>query len=315
MFAFGPVPSRRLGMSLGVNNVPQKICTYSCVYCQLGRTTKLSIERKAFYDVEKIVSDVIRRVREVKDNGGIIDYITIVPNGEPTLDANLGRLIKEIKDKEPNIPIAVITNASLMWREDVRTDLISADLVSVKIDAVSEFIWKKVNRPHIDLNLDLILKGIRIFSREFKGKLISETMLINSIDYSEELSKIVKYLSKLRNLVKAYIAVPTRPPAEVWAKPANEDVLIMAYKTFSLFLGKERVEYLISFEGLNFTFIKGDAKELLRIASVHPLREDIIEKFLEDWGRDWDFVYNLVREGLLKEVVYNGKRYFIRRIR
>jgi len=312
MFAFGPVPSRRLGMSLGVNNIPPKICTYSCVYCQLGRTIRLSIERRAFYNVDTVISDVARRVREVKNGGGVINYITIVPDGEPTLDANLGKLIKGIKNL--GIPVAVITNASLMWRDDVKNDLMSADLVSIKIDAVSGSIWRKVNRPHKSLNLDSILEGIRVFSREFKGKLISETMLIDHIDYDEELNKIAKYLSSLINLSKAYIAVPTRPPAEAWVKPATEDTLVKAYRVFSSILGRERVEYLISFEGTNFAFIKGDAEELLRIASVHPLREDVIEKFLKKWGKDWDFIYDLVRRGLLKEVIYDGKRYFIKRI-
>ena len=313
MFTFGPVPSRRLGMSLGVNNIPPKICTYSCVYCQLGRTVRLSIERRTFYDVDTVVNDVVRRVKGVGSSGGVINYITIVPDGEPTLDANLGKLIRGIK--KLGIPVAVITNASLMWRADVRNDLMSADLVSIKVDAVSESIWRKVNRPHKSLNLDLILEGIRVFSREFKGKLISETMLIDHIDYNEELNKIAKYLSSLSNLSKSYIAIPTRPPAEVWVKPATEDTLVKAYNVFSSILGRERVEYLISFEGTDFTFIKGDAEELLRTASVHPLREDIIEKFLKKWGKDWDFIYDLVRRGLLKEVIYSGKKYFIRRIR
>jgi len=313
MFTFGPVPSRRLGMSLGVNNIPPKICTYSCVYCQLGRTVRLSIERRTFYDVDTVVNDVVRRVKGVGSSGGVINYITIVPDGEPTLDANLGKLIRGIK--KLGIPVAVITNASLMWRADVRNDLMSADLVSIKVDAVSESIWRKVNRPHKSLNLDLILEGIRVFSREFKGKLISETMLIDHIDYNEELNKIAKYLSSLSNLSKSYIAIPTRPPAEVWVKPATEDTLVKAYNVFSSILGRERVEYLISFEGTDFTFIKGDAEELLRTASVHPLREDIIEKFLKKWGKDWDFIYDLVRRGLLKEVIYSGKKYFVRRVR
>jgi len=300
-------------MSLGVNNIPPKICTYSCVYCQLGRTVRLSIERRTFYDVDTVVNDVVRRVKGVGSSGGVINYITIVPDGEPTLDANLGKLIRGIK--KLGIPVAVITNASLMWRADVRNDLMSADLVSIKVDAVSESIWRKVNRPHKSLNLDLILEGIRVFSREFKGKLISETMLIDHIDYNEELNKIAKYLSSLSNLSKSYIAIPTRPPAEVWVKPATEDTLVKAYNVFSSILGRERVEYLISFEGTDFTFIKGDAEELLRTASVHPLREDIIEKFLKKWGKDWDFIYDLVRRGLLKEVIYSGKKYFVRRVR
>ncbi|MFO7742846.1 MAG: radical SAM protein, partial [Anaerolineae bacterium] len=133
MIAFGPVPSRRLGRSLGINNIPPKICTYSCAYCQLGRTIKMEVERRPFYEPEDILRHVQDKVEKSEGAGEAIDYLTFVPDGEPTLDANLGH---EIELLQPlGIKIAVISNASLVWREDVREELGQADWVSLKVDA------------------------------------------------------------------------------------------------------------------------------------------------------------------------------------
>ena len=144
MIAFGPVPSRRLGKSLGINNIPPKICTYSCVYCQIGRTKNFGFERNSFYSVKKIESEVETILKKLKGKKEQIDYLSFVPDGEPTLDINLGKEIENLK--KFGIKIAVITNASLIWMEDVRRELAKADWVSVKVDAVSENIWKKVNQ-------------------------------------------------------------------------------------------------------------------------------------------------------------------------
>ncbi|MEM4462029.1 MAG: radical SAM protein, partial [Candidatus Bathyarchaeia archaeon] len=134
--AFGPISSRRLGRSLGINNVPYKVCTYSCIYCQLGETTNKIIRRRRFYKPEDILTEVEKRVKDIYLKDEHIDYLTFVPDGEPTLDANLGREISLLK--RIGIPIAVLTNASLLWNKDVRKSLLEADLVSLKVDAVSE---------------------------------------------------------------------------------------------------------------------------------------------------------------------------------
>ena len=136
MFAFGPVPSRRLGRSLGINNIPPKTCSYSCVYCQLGRTSQLIANRQAFYKPKEIFKEVRRKVDEAISRNEKIDYLTFVPDGEPTLDINLGEEISLLR--QIGIPIAVLTNASLLWREDVREDLLKADLVSLKVDSVNQ---------------------------------------------------------------------------------------------------------------------------------------------------------------------------------
>jgi wyosine [tRNA(Phe)-imidazoG37] synthetase (radical SAM superfamily) len=183
MIAFGPVPSRRLGRSLGINNIPPKICTYACVYCQLGRTIKMRVERDAFYEPEEILRDVRGKVEKARGAGEAIDYLTFVPDGEPTLDLNLGRAIDLLKPL--GIKIAVITNSSLMWHEDSREALMQADWVSLKVDAVREDIWRRVDRPHGTLQLASIQDGILGFAKTYTGHLVTETMLVEGINDGE----------------------------------------------------------------------------------------------------------------------------------
>jgi len=269
MLAFGPVPSRRLGRSLGINNIPAKTCTYSCVYCQLGRTSQLTVKRRAFYNPEKIFNEVKRKVEVAVSRNEKIDYLTFVPDGEPSLDINLGKEISLLK--QIGIPIAVLTNASLLWYEDVKEDLLKADLVSLKMDSVNQVLWRKINRPHTSLSLNKILDSIVSFADDFEGILITETMLIDEIEYGAELREIASFLQELNGLKKAYIAIPTRPPAEKWVKPANEEIINLAYQIFSEKLGAEKVEYLIGYEGNAFAFT-GNVKEELTINELIHLK-------------------------------------------
>ncbi|BAD84892.1 hypothetical protein, conserved, radical SAM superfamily [Thermococcus kodakarensis KOD1] len=312
MIAFGPVPSRRLGRSLGVNNIPDKVCTYACVYCQIGKTLRMEIKRRPFYEPELIFREVKEKVEEALARSERIDYITFVPDGEPTLDINLGKEAELLKSLE--IPPAILTNSSLIWREDVREDLLKFDFVSLKVDAVSEPLWRRIDRPHKSLSLEKILEGMLEFRKEFKGKIVTETMLIDGIDYGNEFEKIAEFLRELKP-DKAYIAVPTRPPAEPWVKPAKEDVINHAYQVFSEILGDERVEYLIGYEGNAFAFTGNVEEDLLSITSVHPMREDAVAEFLEKANADWSIVEKLLKEGKLIELEYNGKRFYMRRLK
>ena len=312
MFAFGPVPSRRLGRSLGINNIPPKTCSYSCVYCQLGRTSQLIANRQAFYKPKEIFKKVKRKVDEAISRNENIDYLTFVPDGEPTLDINLGKEISLLR--QIGIPIAVLTNASLLWREDVREDLLKANLVSLKVDAVNQALWMKINRPHKSLSLDKILDGIIDFAEAFRGTIISETMLIDGIEYDDELRKIAVFLGELAGLEKAYIAVPTRPPTEKWVRPAKEETLNLAYQIFSERLGDERVEYLIGYEGNAFAFTGNVKEDLLAITAVHPMRKEAVEEFLKKANAEWRVVEELLHENLLVELEYEGKLYYMRKL-
>ena len=143
---FGPIPSRRLGRSLGINNIPPKVCSYSCIYCQIGATDSMSIKRNEYFSPKDILIEVSEKVKQLQSTGERIDYLTFVPDGEPTLDINLGKTIDLLKPL--GIKIAVITNSSLLWDEEVQKDLFKADWVSVKIDTVDEKIWHKIDRPN-----------------------------------------------------------------------------------------------------------------------------------------------------------------------
>jgi wyosine [tRNA(Phe)-imidazoG37] synthetase (radical SAM superfamily) len=283
MIAFGPVPSRRLGRSLGINNILPKICTYSCVYCQLGRTLKMQVQRQAFYEPGEIWSAVSDKVEKVRETGEAIDYMAFVPDGEPTLDINLGREIELLK--RLSLPVAVITNASLIWRQDVRTDLMAADWVSLKVDAVEEVVWRRIDRPHGSLDLSSILEGFLAFARNYRGELVTETMLVAGVnDGQRHLKALAGFLARLQP-DRAYLSIPTRPPAEPWARAPDEQVVNRAYHI----VGKEveQVEYLIGYEGNAFAFTGDVEEDLLSITAVHPMREDAVSTLLARAGAGW----------------------------
>jgi len=310
--AFGPVPSRRLGRSLGVNNIPPKTCSYSCVYCQLGKTSNMLVDRQAFYKPEQILMQVERKINEATLRGERIDYITFVPDGEPTLDVNLGREISLLK--HVGIPIAVITNASLLWREEVREELLAADFVSLKVDAVSHDLWRRINRPHKDLKLDKILNGVKEFARSFEGILVSETMLIDCVNYEDELERIANFLESLVKLDRAYIAIPTRPPTEMWVKPAKEETLNAAFQKFSKCLESDKVEFLIGYEGNAFAFTGNVKADLLSITAVHPMREEAVAELLKKANAGWQIINELLRNGELVRLEYEGNTYYMRKL-
>lgn len=311
MIAFGPVPSRRLGRSLGINNIPPKVCTYACVYCQLGRTLTMQVERQAFYAPEEIVKAVQKQVNRVQTVGESIDYLTFVPDGEPTLDRNLGRAIELLRPL--GHAIAVITNASLIWRADVRADLQKADWVSLKLDAVREDIWRRIDRPHGTVRLAAILDGALAFAAAFEGKLATETMLVEGLNDSEEsVEEVADFVARLQPGT-AYLAVPTRPPAEAWVQPPAEERINRAYQIFSARLGQ--VEYLIGYEGNAFTCTGDVAQDLLSITAVHPMREEAVGAFLARTGADWSVVHRLIEQEQLVETGYGGRRFYLRRLR
>jgi len=309
---FGPVPSRRLGRSFGVNNVLYKNCSYSCVYCQLGRTQHFEIERNEYYNPEGLVRIVI----EAKKFDAPIDYITFVPDGEPTLDKNLGFEIAEIK-RESFTKVAVITNASLLYRDDVKDDLYYGDTISIKVDAITQKIWKKINRPHPKLKLDEILEGIVDFSEKYKGRIITETMLIKGInDQEDEITKMAQFLSRMKVDI-AYIAIPTRPPAEQWVEPADEKTIFMAHEIFSNHLGKKHVELLTGYEEALFDSVSEDPIHgFLAITSVHPMMVDYAHKFFSERGLQPEEVINkLLEENKIVKLSYMDHEFILRKFK
>jgi wyosine [tRNA(Phe)-imidazoG37] synthetase (radical SAM superfamily) len=311
MMVFGPIPSRRLGRSLGVNNIPPKICSYSCVYCQIGLTDSMSVSRKEFYSPDEIFKEASSKVKTLQNSGEKIDYISFVPDGEPTLDINLGKEIDLLKPL--GIKIAVITNSSLLWDEDVRKDLMIADWVSIKIDTIDEKIWRKIDRPNGKLDFQKILSGIKTFASSFKGVMVTETMLVKRVNNNvESIKSTVEFIKQL-NPDKAYILVPTRPPAEKFVEPPSEENLNEAYQIFNASINN--VELLAYSEGTDFSYSSDAEKELLSILAVHPMRKDAVEKFLNKSRSNWNLIESLIVNNVLKEVKYSDNTFFAKNIK
>jgi wyosine [tRNA(Phe)-imidazoG37] synthetase (radical SAM superfamily) len=308
-YSYGPVPSRRLGRSLGINNIPAKRCTYSCIYCQVGRTKQIQKDRRFFYEPEDIVRDVQCRLTRVKEAGEPVDFFTFVPDGEPTLDVNLGREITSLKAL--GIPVGVITNSSLLWLDDVKEELCKADWVSLKLDAVREGVWKKINRPNKAIRLSQVLSGVLEFARAFTGQLVTETMLVRELnDDAECMGKVADFLHRLQPS-QAYLSVPTRPPAVKSVSGPDEVTLNRMYQILA---GKVRqVEYLTGYEGDAFAFTGNMEQDLLKITAVHPMREEAVSQYLSQAGASWDVIDRLVAQGSLAATKYDGHIFYLRK--
>jgi wyosine [tRNA(Phe)-imidazoG37] synthetase (radical SAM superfamily) len=310
MISFGPIPSRRLGRSLGINNIPPKTCPYACVYCQVGRTNRMQVERETFYEPEKILQDVESKIRKARQAGEPIDYLTFVPDGEPSLDANLGREIELLRPL--GIRTAVITNCSLIWRADVREALTHIDWVSLKVDAVREQTWRQVNRPHGRLQSVLIQDGALKFARTYGGKLVTETMLVADVNDGEaDIRAVADFLGQLEPTT-AYLSIPTRPPAEKWVRAPGEAAINRAYQILSQAV--DHVEYLIGYEGNAFAFTGNVEEDLLSITAVHPMREEAVDAFLKRAGATWSVVHQLIAQDQLVQTAFEGRRFYVRKL-
>ncbi len=306
--AFGPVPSRRLGRSLGINNVPAKTCSYACVYCQLGPTTAQTTEPQAFFTPGQVANAVATRLQQVTASGAGVDFLTFVPDGEPTLDARLGESIAAVRTH--GIPVAVISNASLLWRPEVRNALSGADLVSIKLDSVDEAVWRRINRPPAALGLAQVLEGIRRFAADFGGRLVSDTMLISGLnDSPEPAAATADFLAGIRPHT-AYLAVPTRPTAVAELRGPDEVSLLRVQHLFASRL--ERVELLVQHETGAFAHTGNARDDLLAVTAVHPMREDDLRRLLAADHAEWSLVESLLAEGALKALSFEGETYFLR---
>lgn len=310
MIVYGPIPSRRLGQSIGINNIPPKICSYSCIYCQIGRTNQMQISRSEFYKPEEIYQEAENKLKQLETENKKADYFSFVPDGEPTLDINLGKTIQLLKPL--NVKIAVITNASLLWMDEVKAELMNANWVSVSIDGADELTWRKVDRLHGHLNHQRILDGVVDFSKKFQGTLVTETMLVEGInDYDVCIKHIAEQIAVIQPS-KAYLLVPTRPPAEGSVNRSSVETL------------RKAVAIIRGISGVDVECITGDEKEegfyftenivddILSIASVHPIRENIIDKLLNQRHADKSIITQLVDQGDLVEYRYEGKKFYRR---
>jgi len=208
-YLYGPVPSRRLGLSCGIDIVPLKVCTLNCIYCQLGKTARTTTERKDYLPIEPVLAEI----KEALAEGLEADFITIAGSGEPTLNSRLGELIDGIR-KLTNIPIAILTNGTLLFRKDVRADCAKADVVMPSLDAGDEQTFQRINRPHSVISIENLISGLCTFRKEFSGQIWLEIFFVEGINTSSDQIARIKDVIKLINPDKVHLNTAVRPTAD-----------------------------------------------------------------------------------------------------
>ena len=299
---FGPVPSRRLGFSLGVDTIPFKTCSLNCIYCQLGRTINKTIQRKEYIAAD----DISREVEEVLREGKRIDYITLSGSGEPTLNSEIRRMISRIKELT-SIPLAILTNGTLLYRPRIREDLMEADLVIPSLDTVTQEIFEMVNRPHPSLKIEKVITGIDSFSQEFNGKVWLEIMVVKGINDSlEEIEKAAQVIEQM-NLEKIQLNTVVRPPAEEFARPLTREDL----NNIKTVLGK-KCEIIAEFKRATQKAYKRDVeKRILSMVKRRPVTlVDISHSLGLHRNEIIKYVETLEKKHQIRTKVHSGERYY-----
>lgn len=304
-YVFGPVPSRRLGQSLGVDTIPLKTCNWNCVYCQLGRTRPLTNQRKEYFPREEILAEV--KTALITHQEKQIDWITFVGSGEPTLHSGIGWLIREVKQISHH-PVAVITNGATLYLPEVREDLLPADAVMPSLDAGSAALYRKINRPHGETTFQRLVEGLEAFSADYPGKLWIEVMLVKGLnDREAALHRIAEKLESIKP-DEIHLVQPTRPPVESWVEPPDQDGLLRA----QAILGKA-ARTLHPAQG---TFDLGSCDSLtdavIAVITRHPMRESALIETLERWSPDQvrEELAALRESGKAQTIVRHGTRFW-----
>lgn len=302
-YLYGPVPSRRLGQSLGVSPIPPKTCNYSCVYCQIGRTTNFTNTRQDFFPKEEILSEIESFLKKPAN----FDFITFVGEGEPTLYKSLGWLINSTK-KLTDKPIAVITNGALLYDSTVRKDLLGADVILPTLDAGTQELFKRINRPIKSLLIDEIIRGMIDFRSEFSGQIWMEVMLVKGLnDDKEDISKIKEILEKM-HCDRIYVNVPIRPPAESWVEIPDKERIVEICKE----LNAHNIAHYESIKGFQINKEDDLREQILKITTRHPLREDQIISMMNLSEQEAiSLLQSLAEEKKLRRIEYNNQIFWI----
>jgi wyosine [tRNA(Phe)-imidazoG37] synthetase (radical SAM superfamily) len=301
-YLYGPVPSRRLGLSLGVDIVPFKVCTLDCVYCQLGRTTKKTAERKDYVPVETVLAEL----KDALEEGVKTDFITISGSGEPTLNSQLGELIDGIK-KITDIPVAIITNGTLLHREDVRADCAKADVVVPSLDAGDEAAFQRVNRPHKDISIEKLVDGLVAFRKEFPGQIWLEVFLVEGLNTdTTEIEKIKGLIKRIRP-DKVQLNTAVRPTAD----PAIKKVDAEKLQTIARRIGGG-CEVVADFPPLHSDkLMHSTAKDILSMLKRRPCSlDDICSGLGIHRNEALKHITELQHRGLIDFKGKNGKTFF-----
>ena len=301
-YVFGPVPSRRLGLSLGVDLVPLKTCSYDCLYCQVGRTTCLSAEPGEFVPLQDVLRELKESLQRITP-----DFVTFSGSGEPTLHSGIGEAIAFLK-RESDLKVAVLTNGSLLWREDVRESLLEADLIMPTLSTVHEETYRKIHRPHPDLRLSKVIQGLRSLRMIYKGELHVEVMLLSGLnDSDEELAGLKKVLSDIAP-DRIQLNTVVRPPADPRALSLDKEKM---EKVKNLFGSSAEVIAFIPprhreqrYDSLSAAVIEMAGRRPVRtldVAQVLGLSIDEVEKLVK----------GLVVKGRLRSQAHLGETYYV----
>jgi len=299
---YGPVPSRRLGYSLGVDLLPFKTCSLSCIYCQLGNSPKKTIRRINPYSEKKILEEI----KEFLKTGARVDFITFSGSGEPTLNKSIGWLIREMK-KFTNIPVAVLTNSTLLSRAEVRKELAAVDVVVPSLDAATQRIFKKINRPHPSLRIEKIIEGLVKFRKEFKGQIWLEIMLVKGVnDSPAEIKKLKEAASRI-NPDKIQLNTVVRPPAEKTARPLTPEEMNKIKEFFG-----DKAEVVASFRKKEQEKAPLDiAEAILAIVRRRPVSLEDLENSLGQTREELSLeIQKLLQQKKIKQVGHLDRDYF-----
>ncbi len=301
---YGPVPSRRLGLSLGVDLVPFKTCNFDCVYCQLGRTRHKTVERKPYVEANAVARDIVDVLREAPTP----DFITLAGSGEPTLNSSIGDIITSIKETT-DIPIAVLTNGSLLSEKKVRDELMHADVVLPSLDAGDDATFKKINRAHESVRFEKLVEGLCEFRKEFPGAIWLEVFLVESINTSKEKLKSLKEKIKRIGPDKVQLNTAVRPTADQKIKPVSHEML----SNISLTLGKD-AEVIADFASHGALKPKGvDTDKILATLSRRPCRLiDLSVGLGVNPGELLKSLTDLQRKGVVKTSFQDKELYYMK---
>lgn len=304
-YVYGPVPSRRLGRSLGIDTIPLKTCNWNCVYCQLGRTMPLTNERKAYFPCEDILAEV--KVALDSHQPGDIDWVTFVGSGEPTLHSGIGRLIRDVKQLTA-LPVAVITNGSLLYLPEVRCDLAGADVVMPSLDAGTAVRYHHLNRPHPEATFERLVDGLIAFRQEYSGKIWIEVMLMQGLNDTEAaLQEIAAVMGRIRP-DEIHLNLPTRPSAETWVRPSDEEGLMRA----RAILGELATVVHPAEGSFDMSGCDTAVDAIISIITRHPMRQEELERTLTRWspGRVQEALLALETSGQAQVVERYGIRFW-----
>ncbi len=304
-YVFGPVPSRRLGQSLGIDTIPLKTCNWNCVYCQLGRSEPLINQRKSYFPPDDILAEVETALRQ--HSPADIDWITFVGSGEPTLHSDIGTLIRGVKNLSDK-PVAVITNGSLLYLPEVRQAIAPADAVLPTLDAGTAALYRTINRPHPDLTFERLVDGLTAFRQVYRGKLWVEVMLVRGLNDTESALQNLATVLQHIHPDEVHLNLPTRPPVEDWVQPPDDAGLLRA----RAILGN--IAKIVHPASGQFDLSGFDnlTDAIVSIITRHPMRDSELKKTLARWSPTevTDALKTLMHSGKAQIVERYGVRFW-----